>query len=104
MAAGGLEVNRPLLSQTALWPPRRMILVAGIVAVTICLLVGTDLTTVALIGGTALAVFSMGHVERKMHPIPASRSSRETMTHSTDETAENRARSTTATTTEINHD
>lgn len=99
-----MGVNYPSLSDTALWPPRRMILVAGIVGVSICLLIGTDLTAVALIGGTALAVFSMGHVERKMHPTPTSPSAGDMVEHSTDESGANRTHSPTTTTTEANHD
>ncbi|HET7323570.1 MAG TPA: hypothetical protein VFJ06_04495 [Halococcus sp.] len=79
----------------ALWPPRRAILVAGIVAVSICVLIGTSLATVALVGGTVLAPFFMGHVERKMHPAPR-RSSERGAEHST----ENHTHSTTTTTTE----
>lgn len=87
------------ISIVALWPPRRAILVAGIVAVSICVLIGTSLATVALVGGTALAPFFMGHVERKMHPAPR-RSGERVAEHSTDESAENHTHSTTTTTTE----
>lgn len=92
-------MNVPAMSDTALWPPRRAIFAVGIVAVSICVFIGADLT-VAFIGGTAFAVFSMGHIERRMHPTSASRSDRDMATHSTDENAANRMHSTTTTTEE----